>query len=104
VKLLAHRAGLPGEEIFIYIVPFDPVSKTGLAGHVPAKSNLYFSTIEPNIFVSSVASLIKFCFSVICSSFGSVNSSQYPLSFASFRDIFILITKSFLLNASSASI
>jgi hypothetical protein len=44
VKLLAQRAGLPGhvvasrkraKEIFIYIVPLDPVYKTGLAGHVP---------------------------------------------------------------------
>ena len=35
MKLLAQRAGLPGKEIFIYIVPLDPVYKTGLAGHVP---------------------------------------------------------------------
>jgi hypothetical protein len=61
-----------------------------------------FSTIEPNIFVSSLASLIKFFFSIPSSSLGSDSSSQYALSFASFLDIFILITKSFLLNASSA--
>jgi hypothetical protein len=35
VKLPAHRAGLPGKETFIYIVPLDPVYKTGLAGHAP---------------------------------------------------------------------
>jgi len=45
LKLLAHRAGLPGhevasrmraKEIFIYIVPLDPVYKTGVPGHLPA--------------------------------------------------------------------
>jgi len=35
VELFAHRAELPGWEIFIYIVPLNPVCKTGLAGHVP---------------------------------------------------------------------
>jgi hypothetical protein len=44
VKLLVHRAGLPvhavagtmrAKGIFIYVVPLDPVQKTGLAGHVP---------------------------------------------------------------------
>jgi hypothetical protein len=38
MKLPAHRAGLPGKENFIYIVPLDPVYKTGLAGHVPANA------------------------------------------------------------------
>jgi hypothetical protein len=37
VKLLAHRAGLPGNEISFLIVPLDPAYKAGLAGHLPAK-------------------------------------------------------------------
>jgi len=37
VKLPAHRAGLPGKEIFVLIVPLDPAYKAGLAGHLPAK-------------------------------------------------------------------
>jgi len=37
VKLLAHRAGLPGKELFNYIVPLDPVCKTGFAGALPVK-------------------------------------------------------------------
>ena len=32
MKLPAHWAGLPGEEIFIHIVPLDPVYKIGLGG------------------------------------------------------------------------
>jgi hypothetical protein len=35
VKLPAHKAGLPGREIFILIVPLDPAYKAGLAGHLP---------------------------------------------------------------------
>jgi hypothetical protein len=37
VKLPAHRAGLPGNEISFFIVPLDPAYKAGLAGHLPAK-------------------------------------------------------------------
>jgi hypothetical protein len=37
VKLPAHRAGLPGNEISFLIVPLDPPYKAGLAGHLPAK-------------------------------------------------------------------
>jgi len=37
VKLSAHRAGLPGNEISFPIVPLDPAYKAGLAGHLPAK-------------------------------------------------------------------
>jgi hypothetical protein len=36
VKLPAHRAGLPGNEISFFIVPLDPAYKAGLAGHLPA--------------------------------------------------------------------
>jgi hypothetical protein len=51
VKLPAHRAGLPGNEISFLIVPLDPAYKAGLAGHLPVnispaspfsiRSNLY---------------------------------------------------------------
>ncbi len=34
VKLPAHRAGLPGNEISFLIVPLDPAYKAGLAGHL----------------------------------------------------------------------
>ncbi len=37
VKLPAHRAGLPGNEISFLIVPLDPAYKAGFAGHLPAK-------------------------------------------------------------------
>jgi hypothetical protein len=37
VKLPAHRAGLPGNEISFFIVPLDSAYKAGLAGHVPVK-------------------------------------------------------------------
>jgi len=37
VKLPAHRAGLPGNEISFLFVPLDPAYKAGLAGHLPAK-------------------------------------------------------------------
>ena len=40
VKLPADRAGLPGKEIFIYIVPLDPAYKTEVRGHVPAVQRL----------------------------------------------------------------
>jgi hypothetical protein len=33
VKLPAHRAGLPGNEISFFIVPLDPAYKAGLTGH-----------------------------------------------------------------------
>ncbi len=35
VKLPAHRAGLPGNVIPLYIVPRDPAQSAGLTGHVP---------------------------------------------------------------------
>jgi hypothetical protein len=37
VKLPAHRAGLPGNEISFLFVPLDPAYKAGLAGHLPVK-------------------------------------------------------------------
>jgi len=37
VKLPAHRAALPGNEIFFLIVPLDPAYKAGLAGRLPVK-------------------------------------------------------------------
>jgi hypothetical protein len=37
VKLHAHRAGLPGNEISFLFVPLDPAYKAGLAGHLPAR-------------------------------------------------------------------
>ena len=37
VKLPAHRAGLPGNEILFLIVPLDPAYKMGLAGYLPVK-------------------------------------------------------------------
>ena len=37
VKLPAHRAGLPGKELFFYIVPLDPAYKAGLAGALPVE-------------------------------------------------------------------
>ncbi|OGP63049.1 MAG: hypothetical protein A2170_11680 [Deltaproteobacteria bacterium RBG_13_53_10] len=35
MKLPAHKAGLPGKEIYNLIVPLDPAYKAGLAGHLP---------------------------------------------------------------------
>jgi len=40
VKLLAHRAELPGNEISFLFVPLDPAYKAGLAGHLPVKESL----------------------------------------------------------------
>jgi hypothetical protein len=40
VKLPAHRAGLPGNEISLLIVPLDPAYKAGLAGHLPVKQGV----------------------------------------------------------------
>jgi len=37
VKLPAHMAGLPGNEISFLFVPLDPAYKAGLAGHLPVK-------------------------------------------------------------------
>jgi hypothetical protein len=37
VKLPAHRAGLPGNEISYLFVPLDPAYKAGLPGHWPVK-------------------------------------------------------------------
>jgi hypothetical protein len=38
VKLPAHRAGLPGNEISFLFVPLGPAYTAGLAGHLPAKN------------------------------------------------------------------
>ncbi len=35
VKLPAHRAGLPGNENSLLIVPLDPTYTAGLAGYLP---------------------------------------------------------------------
>jgi hypothetical protein len=35
VKLPAHKARLPGNEISFLLVPLDPAYKAGLAGHLP---------------------------------------------------------------------
>ena len=43
VKLLAHRAALPGNEVSFLIVPLDPAYKAGLAGHLPVT---YFDHAE----------------------------------------------------------
>jgi hypothetical protein len=45
VKLPAHRAGLPGNEISFLIMPPDPAYKAGLAGHLPVI--LYRSSWKP---------------------------------------------------------
>ena len=37
MKLPAHRAVLPGNEISFLFVPLDPAYKAGLAGHLPVK-------------------------------------------------------------------
>jgi hypothetical protein len=37
VKIPAHRAGLPGNEISFLTVSLDPAYKVGLAGHLPVK-------------------------------------------------------------------
>jgi hypothetical protein len=42
VKLPAHRAGLPGNEISFLFVPLDPAYKAGPAGHLPVKDMPYF--------------------------------------------------------------
>jgi len=36
-KLPAHKGGASRKGNFIYIVPLDPASKAGLAGHLPVK-------------------------------------------------------------------
>jgi hypothetical protein len=41
LKLPAHRAGLPGNEISFLIVPLDPAYKAGLAGHLPVNSQFF---------------------------------------------------------------
>jgi hypothetical protein len=38
MKLLAHSAGLPGNDLLFSIVPLDPAHRAGLAGHAPVKS------------------------------------------------------------------
>ena len=43
VKVPAHWAGLPGNEISFLIVPLDPAYKAGLAGHLPVT---YFEHAE----------------------------------------------------------
>jgi len=40
MKLPAHRARLPGNVIWFYIVPLYPAYKAGLAGHLPVNLEL----------------------------------------------------------------
>ena len=35
MKLAAHSAGLPGNDLLFDIVPLDPAQRAGLAGHAP---------------------------------------------------------------------
>ena len=35
VKLPAHSAGLPGNDLLFNIVPLDPAHRAGFAGHAP---------------------------------------------------------------------
>ena len=37
MKLPAHKAGLPRNEMSFLIVPLDPAYKAGLTGHLPVK-------------------------------------------------------------------
>jgi hypothetical protein len=37
VKLPAHGAGLPGNDLLFDIVPLDPAHRAGLAGHAPVR-------------------------------------------------------------------
>ena len=41
MKLPAHRAGLPENEILFFIVPLDPAYKAGLAGHLPVSVSFF---------------------------------------------------------------
>jgi hypothetical protein len=47
VKLPAHRAGLPGNEISFLIVPLDPAYKAGLAGHLPVNREFRCPFLNP---------------------------------------------------------
>jgi len=44
VKLSAHSAGLPGNDLLFNIVPLNPAYKAGLKGHAPAKQNRHAET------------------------------------------------------------
>jgi hypothetical protein len=57
LKLLAHRAGLPGEVISLYIVPFDPAHNAGVAGHGPAQMILNALSIIM-IFIGALSVLL----------------------------------------------
>ncbi len=53
MKLPAHRAGLPGNEISFLFVPLGPAYKAGLAGHLPANDLMggtsnHHSLIDPD--------------------------------------------------------
>ncbi len=48
MKLPAHRAGLPGNEISFLIVPLDPAYKAGLAGHLPVRRKCSPLLLEVN--------------------------------------------------------
>jgi len=50
VKLPVHRAGLPGKELFHYIVPLDPACRAGLAGALPVDGISVESDEDAGIF------------------------------------------------------
>ena len=39
MKLPAHSAGLPGNDLLLNIVPLDPAHRAGLAGHAPVNED-----------------------------------------------------------------
>ena len=39
MKLPAHSAGLPGNDLLFNIVPLDPAHRAGLAGHAPVNDS-----------------------------------------------------------------
>jgi len=40
VKLPAHSAGLPGNDLLFNIAPLDPAHRAGLAGHAPVNDSM----------------------------------------------------------------
>ena len=89
VKLPAHRAGLPGNEISFSIVPLDPAYKAGLAGHLPVNRII-------NMNVPSTSYLQK-----------SFPYPSIPETFITFKAIhmeaWLLVTTGFPVSASSSS-
>jgi hypothetical protein len=51
VKLPAHRAGLPGEEVSFILCPLTPAYKAGLAGRVPVNlfNRLFSFFVKSNL-------------------------------------------------------